>query len=67
MKNTETQNNKMTKKELVKFLVENFVKNSTLNLSNLDFTKEDIKEVIITGIRVNGVLFQDSKKVNGKQ
>ena len=56
----------MTKKGLVKFLVDNFKDAfGNLDLSKLDFTNEDIKCVNISRMKVNGVLFQDFQKVKG--
>ena len=56
----------MTKKELVKLLVENFKDEvGNLDLSGLDFTKEDIKGVVISKMKVNGHLFQEKRKVQG--
>ena len=56
----------MTKKELVKLLVENFKDEvGNLDLSGLDFTKEDIGCVIISEMKVNGDLYQEFQKVQG--
>ena len=62
--NTETQSNKMTKKELVKFLVTNFRDEyGYLDLRGLDFTNEDVKVILITNMKVNGNLYQGFQEV----
>jgi uncharacterized protein YjbI with pentapeptide repeats len=56
--------NKMTKEQLVKFLVDNFKdEQGFVNLSGLDFRGEDIKGVVISKMKVNGYLFQEKQKV----
>ena len=56
----------MTKQELVKLLVENFKDEyGCLDLSGLDFTKEDIECVDIARMKVNGNLYQGEQKVKG--
>jgi hypothetical protein len=60
------QNNKMTKKELVKFLVDNFQDGAGyVNLSYLDFTNENIKGVDISRMKVKGSVFQNLHKIEG--
>jgi hypothetical protein len=58
--------NKMTKQELVKFLVAN-LKNEQgyVDLTGLDFTKEDIDCVIISEMKVDGDLYQEDQTVKG--
>ena len=56
----------MTKKELVKLLVDNFKDEvGNLDLSGLDFTNEDLNCVIISEMKVNGHLYQSEQKVKG--
>ena len=61
------QNNKMTKKELVKLLVALCKdENGVVNLSGLDFKQEDVQVVDISGMQVNGDLYQGCQEVKGK-
>ena len=54
----------MTKKELVKLLVDNFKDEvGNLDLSGLDFTNEDLNCVIISQMKINGHLFQNRQQV----
>ena len=56
----------MTKKELVKLLVDNFKDEvGNLDLSGLDFTNEDLNCVIISEMKVNRHLFQNRQQVQG--
>ena len=56
----------MTKQELVKFLVENFkTEDGIVDLSELDFTNENIKAVTISRMQVNGQLNQSRHNVSG--
>jgi hypothetical protein len=58
--------NKMTKEELVKLLVENFkTEDGLVDLSELDFTNEDIEGVTISRMQVNGYLNQSRHNVSG--
>ena len=56
----------MTKKELVKFLVDNFTdEDNRLDLSGLDFRDYELVTVEISKMKVNGSLFQSYHEVNG--
>ena len=60
------QNNKMTKQELVKLLVENFkTEDGIVDLCELDFTNESIQGVTISRMQVNGYLNQSRHNVGG--
>ena len=59
-------NNKMTKEELVKYLVANFKdEKGYVDLSGLDFTDEDIRGVKINLMKVDGDLNQCCQMVSG--
>ena len=56
--------NKITKEDLVKFLVANFKRESGyVDLNDLDFTNEDILGVHITRMKVDGELCQGGQEV----
>ena len=60
------QNNKMTKKELVKLFVSLCKdEDGVVNLSGLDFTNEKIKGVNTSFMKVNGHLYQGYQEVEG--
>lgn len=55
----------MTKKELVKFLVDNFTdEDNRLDLSGLDFSEYEVN-VNISEMKVNGVLYQRMHEIKG--
>ena len=59
-------NNKITKEELVKYLVANFKdEKGYVDLSKLDFTKEDIRGVKTNLMKVDGDLNQCCQMVSG--